>query len=85
MFVALAILIVLGAVIGWERYRGGGAAAPPGRSGGFRPTTEVFIDPENGQRMRVWLTTGPGSGVPPRVGEEDASRAASLDLQVGRG
>jgi hypothetical protein len=46
---ALVILIILGAVIGWERYRGGG----PG-DGGTRPTTEVFIDPETGRRMRVW-------------------------------
>jgi len=50
---ALAILIVLGAAIGWERYRGGGAGGPVAR--GARPTTEVFIDPETGQRMRVWF------------------------------
>ena len=50
---ALAILIVLGAAIGWERYRGGGAGGPV--AGGARPTTEVFIDPESGQRMRVWF------------------------------
>ena len=50
---ALAILIVLGAAIGWERYRGGGAGGPV--AGGARPTTEVFIDPETGQRMRVWF------------------------------
>jgi hypothetical protein len=53
VIVALAILIVLGAAIGWERYRGGGAGGPV--AGGARPTTEVFIDPESGQRMRVWF------------------------------
>jgi hypothetical protein len=52
VIVALAILIILGAVIGWERYRGGGPAWPGG--GGARPTTEVFIDPATGRRMRVW-------------------------------
>jgi hypothetical protein len=56
VFVALAILIVLGAVMGWERYRGGGSGGPAGpAAGGFRPTTEVFIDPESGRRMRVWF------------------------------
>ena len=50
---ALAILIVLGAAIGWERYRGGGGGRTV--AGGARPTTEVFIDPESGQRMRVWF------------------------------
>jgi hypothetical protein len=53
--VALAILIILGAAIGWERYRGGGAGRRGGSGGAFRPTTEVFIDPETGQRMRVWF------------------------------
>ena len=60
VIVALAVLIVLGAAIGWERYRGGGGGGPyagDGRpvAGGARPTTEVFIDPETGQRMRVWF------------------------------
>jgi hypothetical protein len=49
---ALAVLLILGAIIGWERYRGGRAA---GTGGGARPTAEVFIDPESGQRMRVWF------------------------------
>ena len=53
VILALVILIVLGAVIGWERYGGGGAGRPVAR--GARPTTEVFIDPETGQRMRVWF------------------------------
>jgi hypothetical protein len=51
--VALAVLILLGAVIGWERYRGGGRGAPGG--GALRPTAEVFIDPETGRQMRVWF------------------------------
>ena len=52
VIVALAVLLILGAVIGWERYRGGRAG---GMGGAARPTAEVFIDPETGQRMRVWF------------------------------
>ena len=55
VFGAVAILLVLGAAIGWERYRGGGRGAAGPIGGGARPTTEVFIDPETGQRMRVWF------------------------------
>ena len=56
MLVALAILIVLGAAIGWERYRSGGSGRAGGSAAsGARPTTEVFIDPETGQRTRVWF------------------------------
>jgi len=51
-------LIVLGAVIGWERYRGGDARSAPGM--GSQPTTEVFIDPETGRRMRVWYDARTG-------------------------
>jgi hypothetical protein len=54
--VAILVLIVVSAVVGWERYR-------PGRSGPSpraHPTDEVFIDPETGRRKRVWFdpTTG---------------------------
>ena len=57
LVVGLGVLVVIvaGAVIGWERYRGGGAGRRGGSGGAFRPTTEVFIDPETGQRMRVWF------------------------------
>ncbi len=54
--VAVLVLIVACAVVGWDRYR-------PGRSGPSpraHATDEVFIDPETGRRKRVWFdpTTG---------------------------
>jgi hypothetical protein len=64
VIVALVVLVVVGAVFGWERYRGGGGAGGrgPGVSGA-RPTAEIFIDPETGRRMRVWFDA--------RTGERD--------------
>jgi hypothetical protein len=53
--VALLVLIVVGAVVGWERYRGGGGGGRGPAVGGARPTAEIFIDPETGRRMRVWF------------------------------
>jgi hypothetical protein len=53
---AVLIAIVLAAV-GWDRYR-------PHRdnpSPRAQPTNEVFVDPETGRRMRVWIE--PGTGV----------------------
>ena len=47
--VVLVIVVVLAAVLGWERYRGSGSV-----SAGARPTAEIFIDPETGTRTRVW-------------------------------
>jgi hypothetical protein len=54
---AVVVLIITCAVVGWDRYR-------PGRGGpspGAHPTDEVFIDPETGRRKRVWFD--PASGV----------------------
>jgi hypothetical protein len=56
VILAIVILVVACAVLGWDRYR-------PGRQGPSpraHPTNEVFIDPETGRRMRVWFdpTTG---------------------------
>ncbi len=51
VIVAVAVLIIVGAAVGWERYRGGRG----GSVAGARPTAEVFIDPETGRRMRVWF------------------------------
>jgi hypothetical protein len=53
VLVVLAVLIIVGAAFGWERYRGSHAGGPAG--GAARPTAEVFIDPDTGQRMRVWF------------------------------
>ena len=60
VFAALVVLIAVGAVFGWERYRGAGRR--PGVSGA-QPTAEIFIDPETGRRMRVWFDA--------RTGERD--------------
>ncbi len=53
---AIVALIVVSAVVGWERYRPGRAGPSPRA----HPTDEVFIDPETGRRKRVWFdpTTG---------------------------
>ncbi len=61
--VAILALIVVGAVVGWERYRGGGAGGRGPGVSGAQPTAEIFIDPETGRRMRVWFD--------PRTGQRD--------------
>lgn len=55
------VVVIAGIVIalfGWDRYRGGRKGVS-GSSAAHR-TDEVFIDPDTGQRMRVWYdpTTG---------------------------
>ena len=55
--VAVLVLVVGCAIVGWDRYR-------PGRQSniaGAHPTTEVFIDPESGRRMRVWFDPSTGT------------------------
>ncbi len=57
VIVAAVVLVVVATVIGWDRYR-------PGRTGpnlGAHPTSEVFIDPETGRRMRVWYDPATGT------------------------
>jgi hypothetical protein len=57
VILAVAVLVIACAVVGWDRYR-------PGRRGpspAAHPTSEVFIDPETGRRLRVWYD--PGTGV----------------------
>ena len=63
VFAALVVLIAVGAVFGWERYRGGGAGRRDPGVSGAQPTAEIFIDPETGRRMRVWFDA--------RTGERD--------------
>jgi threonine/homoserine/homoserine lactone efflux protein len=64
MGIVLLIVIVVvigGAVIaffGWDRYRGSKTSA--GGTAAAEPTSEVFVDPTTGERMRVWYN--PGSG-----------------------
>lgn len=57
--IVVIAVVVAGAVIalfGWDRYRGRRATS----SGTFHPTDEVFVDPESGQRTRVWYDAASG-------------------------
>jgi hypothetical protein len=59
VILAVVVLGIVVAIFGWDRYRGirkSGAA----NSGGAEPTSEVFIDPANGQRRRVWYDPATG-------------------------
>jgi hypothetical protein len=60
VLLAVVILGIVVAMFGWDRYRGSQKSADTGTGTGWQPTTEVFIDPANGQRMRVWYN--PASG-----------------------
>ncbi len=58
---AILAVVIVGIVIalfGWDRYRG--SRRPAGGTSTAQPTDEVFVDPQSGQRMRVWYnpTTG---------------------------
>ena len=59
VWVILAVVIVgiVIALFGWDRYHGSRKAARDDRA---QPTTEVFIDPDTGRRMRVWYDSGTG-------------------------
>jgi hypothetical protein len=51
----ILVVVVVGIVIallGWDRYRGNRKKASSDSAS--QPTSEVFIDPETGRRMRVW-------------------------------
>jgi hypothetical protein len=59
----ILIVVIMGIVIaifGWDRYRG---RKSPADDGAAHPTSEVFIDPDSGRRMRVWYD--------PRTGQRD--------------
>ena len=54
---AVVVLVIACAVIGWDLYR-------PGRNGPSpraHPTAEVCIDPETGLRKRVWFDPATGA------------------------
>lgn len=59
-WVILAVIVVgiVIAIFGWDRYRGNRKSA--GNVSGSEPTSEVFIDPATGQRMRVWYDPATG-------------------------
>jgi hypothetical protein len=56
VILAIVIVGIVIAFFGWDRYRGSrnkaGSAA--------QPTDEVFIDPQTGERMRVWYDASTG-------------------------
>jgi hypothetical protein len=54
--VAIVLAGIVIALFGWDRYRGS-RKSPDATS---QPTTEVFIDPTTGERMRVWYNPSTG-------------------------
>ena len=48
--IAVVVAGIVIALFGWDRYRGSRKKT----DGSFQPTSEVFVDPATGQRMRVW-------------------------------
>jgi hypothetical protein len=59
-WVILAVVIagIVIALFGWDRYRGNRKTA--GADGASQPTSEAFIDPDTGRRMRVWYDPSTG-------------------------
>lgn len=57
VILAIALLAIMVAVVGWDRYRPGRAGPSPRA----HPTDEVFIDPETGRRKRVWFDPATGA------------------------
>ena len=57
-WVILAVVVagIVIALFGWDRYRGGRKTTDDTAE----PTSEAFIDPANGQRMRVWYSPKTG-------------------------
>jgi hypothetical protein len=56
VIVAVVILGVVAAALGWDRYRSN--RRPAGESS--QPTGEVFVDPASGKQMRVWFDPATG-------------------------
>jgi hypothetical protein len=56
VILAIVVLGILIAIFGWDRYRGNRESSGTGA----QPTTEVFIDPATGKRMRVWYDPATG-------------------------
>ena len=59
-WVVLAVVVagIVIALFGWDRYRGKRKGAGDGSAS--QPTSEVFIDPATGRRMRVWYDPSTG-------------------------
>jgi hypothetical protein len=58
VILAVVVLGVVIAIFGWDRYRGNRKSA--GTGSGSEATSEVFIDPATGKRMRVWYDPATG-------------------------
>jgi hypothetical protein len=58
IILAVVIVGVVSVLFGWDRYRGKRKTA--GDGGAWQATSEAFIDPDTGRKMRVWYD--PGSG-----------------------
>jgi hypothetical protein len=58
IILAVVVVGIAIALLGLDRYRGNRKGAADDSAA--KPTTEVFIDPVSGKRMRVWYnpTTG---------------------------
>ena len=56
VIIAVVVVGIVIALLGWDRYRGGRKSA----DSAAEPTTEVFIDPANGKRTRVWYNPETG-------------------------
>jgi hypothetical protein len=57
----ILVVVIAGVVIalfGWDRYRGNRKKA--GHDDAAQPTSEAFIDPGTGRRMRVWYDPSTG-------------------------
>lgn len=59
VILAVVVLGIVIAIFGWDRYRGNRKNS--GINSGSEPTSEVFIDPATGQRMRVWYDPASGN------------------------
>lgn len=59
-WIILAVVIagIIIALFGWDRYRGNRMTG--GQDGDSQPTSEAFIDPDTGRRMRVWYDPSTG-------------------------
>jgi hypothetical protein len=58
LVLAVVIVGIVIALFGWDRYRGNGKTAS--NDSASQPTSEMFIDPETGRRMRVWYDSSTG-------------------------
>ncbi len=68
VLIAVVVVGVLGALLGWDRYRGNRKHTADRNT--YEPTDEVFIDPATGRRTRVWYKPATGDRRP-ATGDRD--------------